>query len=94
MDKDAFLGWAVDLGFLWMPPISCACAWWQSLRDSPNIGVSCWRRTTTWAGLVLATPTIAFGAFMESCGIGSQFHWLARLLLLDVPLTLIAVSGR
>jgi hypothetical protein len=63
MDTDSYLSWAVDLGFLWMPPFSCACAWWFSLRDSPNIGVSRWLRATTWTGLLLATLSIVFGAF-------------------------------
>ncbi len=63
MHRDALLSWAVVLGVFCMPPLSCASAWWFSLRGSPNLAVSHWRHTTTRIGLLLATSSISFGTF-------------------------------
>jgi len=63
MDSDELLSSAVALGTLWMPPIACACAWWLSFRSSSNITISRRRRDATKIGLILATLSIAFGAF-------------------------------
>jgi len=63
MDSDAFLVRATELVFQWLPPLSCACAWWFWLRASPNSAVSNRRRTSTKTGLILATISIALSAF-------------------------------
>lgn len=60
---ETFVQRAVDVAFLWMPPIACACAWWFWARRDQTTSIPLWRRIAAICGLLLVTLSIGFGSF-------------------------------
>src|SRR6516165_1320961 len=70
--------WVVDFALLFLPPLSCTCAWWLWLRKPPLsctcawwlwlrkhelVSIPRWRRSATAIALIAVTLSIALGAF-------------------------------
>lgn len=55
--------WAVDFALLFMPPLSCTCAWWLWIRKYEFVPIPRWRRSATGVALIAVTLSIALGAF-------------------------------
>jgi hypothetical protein len=55
--------WVVDFAFLFMPPLSCTCAWWLWIRKHEVMSIPRWRRSATAIALIAVTLSIILGAF-------------------------------
>src|SRR6516162_1460123 len=55
--------WVVDFALLFLPPLSCTCAWWLWLRKHELVSIPRWRRFATAIALIAVTLSIALGAF-------------------------------
>jgi hypothetical protein len=55
--------WVVDFALLFLPPLSCTCAWWLWLSKHESVPIPRWRRSATAIALMAVTLSIALGAF-------------------------------